>query len=168
MANIRNVTTDKESHVELVAGKEIMLHPGFSVAFPLVPIQPPPNGDFIARIDNVIPCTTPGAIFLSKKPIEWQTENNILKETQKEVQIFAYPNPTVDYITVGCINNHFKEVLFSLYDIDGKEIYVNVLPDIIDNEQIRKIFNLSPLKPGNYMIKIIADKQIFFTKIIKP
>jgi hypothetical protein len=167
VANLRNVTTDRQSHVELVAGKEIMFHPGFSVAFQLTPIIAPPKGDFIARIDNVTPCTTPGAIFLRKKPIEWQTEDNILKETQKEVQMFAYPNPATDYITVGCVNNKFKEVHFSLSEVNGGKIYENQLPDVISNEYVRKVFKVSHLAAGTYMVTMNIDKQIFSTKIIK-
>lgn len=167
VANLRNVTTDRQSHVELVAGKEIMFHPGFSVAFQLTPIIAPPQGDFIARIDNVTPCTTPGAVFLRKKPIEWQTEDNILKETQKEVQIFAYPNPATDYITVGCVNNQFKEVHFSLSEVNGGKIYENQLPDVISNESIRKVFKVSHLAAGTYIVTMNVDNQIFSTKIIK-
>jgi Secretion system C-terminal sorting domain len=158
VANLQRVTIGNPSNIEFVAGKDIMFHSGFEVTS---------TANFLARIDQLNPCTTPGAIFLKKKPIEWQTEDKILKETKNDVRIFAYPNPTTDHITVGCLNNKFKEVAFSLTDVNGKQIYKNVLPDIVDDTQIRKVLDLSKLNAGTYFVTMIVDKLIFSTKIIK-
>jgi Secretion system C-terminal sorting domain len=158
VANLQSVTVGNSSSATFVAGKEIMFHAGFAVN---------DGANFSAKIDDVPVCTTPGAISLRKKPIEWQSEEDILQETKNNVQLFAYPNPATDYITVGCINNKFKEIYFSLSDVNGKKIYENLLPDFVDDEQIRKILNVSKLNAGTYILTILIDKQNLSTKIIK-
>jgi Secretion system C-terminal sorting domain len=85
----------------------------------------------------------------------------------RQVQIFAYPNPATDYITVGCVNNQLKEVHFSLSEVNGGKIYENQLPDVIGNESIRKVFKIAHLAAGTYIVTMNVDKQTFSTKIIK-
>ena len=76
--------------------------------------------------------------------------------------VSAYPNPTVDYITLEVKNNALSNLIYQLYDMQGK---------LLQSEQIKSYrtnIAVSGLVPATYFMKIILEnKQIKTFTIIK-
>ena len=94
MANQNPVNIGSNAHVEFVAGNKIILYPGFETN---------DNSQLIARIENVTPCSTPGATYY-KGVMDWTSGKEISKLNKEGLSIFAYPNPSSSFVTVGCLN----------------------------------------------------------------
>lgn len=76
--------------------------------------------------------------------------------------IFAYPNPTTDYLTLEVNDFDFTNLHFQLYDIKGLLLQNNK----IINKQT-SIF-LNHLLPANYFLKVIKDNEVIkIFKLIK-
>jgi Secretion system C-terminal sorting domain len=154
VANLNNVTISQNSIIEMIAGNEITLNSGFVA-----------NSEFIARIDNLNPCTTPGAMSF-KRANTWTSLDNIKKSDFDNVQIFEYPNPAKDYITVGAINNNYKKIQILIYDLNGKliEIYNNA---DITKDQIRQVIPISSYLSGIYIVQFKLDDKLYSLKFTK-
>jgi hypothetical protein len=157
VADLNNVTIDNNANVELVAGNEIVLKPGFSTE---------PGAEFVARIDNVSPCSTPGATSFKRPATDWINEENIIKDTQDDILTFAYPNPSKDYITIGCLNKGYDEASIIISDINGKNVYSGSAT-YISKEQIRHIVNIRDFPTGTYVFTIQLNGKNLSSKFIK-
>lgn len=162
-ANINSVTVgstiNQNNKIEFIAGNEIILNSGFSTQGEI---------DFTARINNNIsPCTTPGAINSLFKLNDWiSSENIIKKEIEGQVKAFVYPSPAKDLVTIGCLNNNYKNVLISISDLKGKLVFKNILPEI-NSDQIRKIIDINNLSSGEYIVDINIDGKTHNINFIK-
>lgn len=70
-------------------------------------------------------------------------------------EIIIYPNPTMDILFIKSNSDTKNEVI--IYSIEGKEV--------LRNKDTKKI-NVSSLKKGLYIIKVINDKKIYSNKIL--
>ncbi len=78
--------------------------------------------------------------------------------------VSIYPNPTTGLFTITTNNASFKELMISVFDIQGKEVF-NVLDknaSPIYNKQI----NLESLAKGLYYIKLNTDAGVKVQKLI--
>lgn len=79
-------------------------------------------------------------------------------------QIFIFPNPTVDFVTID-MKGFEKEkgsLTFNLFDLQGRGIMQNKI------EQTETQINLSQLRSSIYILQIYVDKKVLKTfKIIK-
>lgn len=85
-------------------------------------------------------------------------------ETAKNItlSIAAYPNPTIDYLTLEVKDMDYLTLTYQLYDMQGK---------LLQNKKItshQTNITMSNLVPATYFIKVIQNNQEIKTiKIIK-
>ena len=76
--------------------------------------------------------------------------------------VSAYPNPTTDYLTLSIEEFEISNLLYQLYDINGK---------LLQNEKItsnQTSIVMSNLVPATYFVKVIqGNKELKTFKIIK-
>lgn len=90
-----------------------------------------------------------------EKSLKIISSSTLSTEETGKTQLKIYPNPATDVIN---INTQDKIVSAVIYDISGKELKVN-----INNKQI----NVTALKNGLYILKIVTDKGTYNQKFIK-
>ncbi|MFO8021546.1 MAG: T9SS type A sorting domain-containing protein [Perlabentimonas sp.] len=79
------------------------------------------------------------------------------------LSVTAYPNPTNDYLTLSITESELSNLLYQLYDMDGKLLQSKK----ISGNQTK--IAMSSLAPATYIIKVIQEKrEIKSFKVIKP
>lgn len=158
VANLNNVTVANTANVEMVAGQSIRLFPGFSTQL---------GARYRARIAPVVPCSTPGSLASKTQALtEWGSSANILKKDSSGIRLFAYPNPSADYITVGLLNKGFNKVKITLNDVTGKTLATYLSPEVT-KEQIRQVLDVKPYPTGMYFIVMEVDDKVYSLKLQK-
>ncbi|MEO6833561.1 MAG: 3-coathanger stack domain-containing protein [Chitinophagaceae bacterium] len=157
VANTASIKIKSTANVEMVAGDEIELKPGFSTET---------GAFYIAEIQQLTPCTTPGAILFKRLPSTWNSNTNVLKTEKDGVKLFAYPNPATDFITIGTINKGYKSVSFFIADISGATISTFNSPNTSE-EQIRQIVDISKYIDGTYFATLVIDEKRYSIKFTK-
>lgn len=152
-----NVTIKNTANVEMVAGESIILKNGFKSEY---------NSTFNAKIESISPCTTPGAIYLKNNNSNWFTNLNVIKEENEGVKLFAYPNPSYDYITIGALNKKYKSINISISNINGK-IIANFDKPNVSEDHIRQIIDLSNYSNGSYIATVLLDGKKYTIKFNK-
>jgi hypothetical protein len=149
VSNTSPVTIASGANVSLTAGNSIIMDPGFSASSGSV---------MTASIASISACTTPGTIFYSAgRDSVWQPENNIFRTTDStNLNMFAYPNPTVGLITIGCLNKGYSNIYLQVYDASGRQLATQDAT-LIDATQARFIYDASRLTEGIYFFTIITD-----------
>jgi len=99
-----------------------------------------------------------GKLKLNKLSFYSTTGNKDITDNQNLINIF--PNPSNDMIKI--INNTLRIEEIKIIDEIGKEIYKSN-----NIETGNKTIDVSKLTSGVYFIKIISDKGLFTTKLIK-
>ncbi len=87
---------------------------------------------------------------------ELATETSLIPGTKSSVQI--YPNPATDQLQIEAT---YPIQNIQIYTIDGKIISAST-PNLNST-----ILNLTTIKPGIYLIRILTSAQLFTQKIIK-
>ena len=94
-------------------------------------------------------------------PFEIYVVTEIRSESY-DIDVYAYPNPTVDVLKISANVEEFETLTLVLYDIEGrvlKEQKIEVSESEID---------LSDLPASTYLMKILSkEKEIKVIKIIK-
>ncbi len=88
------------------------------------------------------------------------TENSV----EPKVEIFIFPNPTTDYVTINMEGFEFESGLrsYQLYDIQGRFLKQNTI-----NQNETQI-DLNDLSSSIYILQVYVDNKILKTfKIIK-
>ncbi len=155
------VTVTNNADVDMKAGNEIILNPGFSVS---------PGGVYLAEI---VPCHKSGKLRSSDiDPLEFDYSNaededeyeeirKISNEVlNKNVKVDVYPNPTDSKLNISFENISSGD--YELFSIDGRLI----LKDEFKNTDELQI-DLSSNKSGVYFIKLNINGEIISKKIIK-
>ena len=88
----------------------------------------------------------------------------IVAEGEPKVQN-VYPNPVIDKLNIEIYSSGTGEATVSIIDMLGSEIFLL-------NMEIEKGLNetemdVSQLKKGNYIYKIVSDKNVIRGKIVK-
>ena len=78
--------------------------------------------------------------------------------------IYLYPNPTTGFFNITTNNAKFKEVMISVFDIQGKEVYS--VSDKNSSPNYNKQINLEGLAKGLYYIKLNTDAGVKIQKLI--
>ncbi len=141
------------SNVTLIAGKSIILKPGFHVdagsnfsAY----IAPCKNKRIIQQKDND-----------SIENSFYEADSINLKIIEKEAYVF--PNPFINYILLNYYLQKTGKVSISIFDITGNKIYEE---EVIENKGIiYHNLNTSNFKSGIY-IYIIKTEKFFFKGVI--
>lgn len=157
LSNINKVSITNSGKVEVVAGQSIEMNPGFETKLGSV---------FLARIEVKTPCTTPGAIaFKNQANINDETKG-VTKEIINGVELFAYPNPTRDFISIGAKYEKCNKAFLQISDLNGKILKQFDSPSIT-SENIRQIVDLSDFPDAIYIAKLKINGQNYSIKIIK-
>ena len=97
------------------------------------------------------------------------TKTQVLKVTEKlgtgiqESDLFSinvFPNPVSNQLNL-LFNNTTKNAVIDLLDLNGKEI----LHKELNNNTAENTIDVSNIKEGNYIVKILADNHIYYKKI---
>jgi hypothetical protein len=97
------------------------------------------------------------------------TKTQVLKVTEKlgsgiqESDLFSinvFPNPVSNQLNL-LFNNNTKNAVIDLLDLNGKEI----LHKELNNNTAENAIDVSTIKEGNYIVKILADNNIYYKKI---
>ncbi len=98
------------------------------------------------------------------------TTSTTVNETTDENQIiFAYPNPSHDFIEFSFLNNIGKVLKVCIEDINGRNIKIFELKYIDNNTTIKWDLhneNSNTISSGTYFIKIQSLSKIYIQKII--
>lgn len=82
-------------------------------------------------------------------------------------EIFIYPNPVYNILTIELRQSDTKLKDVSICDLSGKSIYTESVKKIINKKNQPMFIDLSPLNKGLYLIKVNSNKGIIINKIIK-
>lgn len=97
-----------------------------------------------------------------QQPYEISVISRIEESNGTKVLISAYPNPTIDLLTLDVRDFHLSPFTFRLYDLVGR---------LLQKEQIierETSINMSNFVPATYFIKVFQDnKEVKIFKIIK-
>lgn len=74
-----------------------------------------------------------------------------------------FPNPSQDIVNLKLGNVSDDMVQVSLSDLNGNTLFSNVL----ENYDGMTTLNLSSIKPGIYLISVLADRQRKVMKLVK-
>ena len=162
-ADVNGVTIGANANITFKAGKEIILNPGFFKTDPNVSM-------FLAEIQNVSGCETPGAqAYKSNKPVfnagNGGANNSILNGKSGNKDIYAYPVPTTDYVTIGCYNSTDANYI-TITDMNGRKV-LRMPINIFNGSQIRNTIDVSSLMPGYYFFTIDFKDNNYTGKFIK-
>ncbi|MFW5707121.1 MAG: T9SS type A sorting domain-containing protein [Bacteroidota bacterium] len=84
----------------------------------------------------------------------------------KDTQIFAYPNPASDELTIVFHLDRFENVRVRIYDLSGR-----MVEDVVESRmppgELRVITNISGLPPGTYIAEVLIGNHSKTTKITK-
>ncbi|MEM6717744.1 MAG: T9SS type A sorting domain-containing protein [Bacteroidota bacterium] len=151
VAPVNDVTVTNNADVEMRAGNEILLNPGFTVE---------PGGNYFAEI---VPCTTMRAATLEPT---WVQPTKIKEETlvnqHSEEALTLYPNPAKDTSTL-VIKDFESETTYeiTLYNLQGIQQYQ------YSTKVEKTVVNLSKLDAGVYFVKVSNGITTYSTKLIK-
>ncbi len=110
-----------------------------------------PNGEVRGQVGNGF---IPAALLSSIKEKYVETS-----------EISISPNPSQDFIDIQMDNSNSKVYSVSIKNSQGKEVYKEVMQN--KNTRSTSKVNLSDLSSGVYIVQIMADKSVFYKKLIK-
>lgn len=85
-----------------------------------------------------------------------------IEETGIQLICSAYPNPTVNHLTLNVVNNTNDNLSYQLFDLNGKILDANS----INSENT--IIEMTAFTPATYFLKVVQDNlEIKTFKIIK-
>jgi len=97
-----------------------------------------------------------------QQPFEISVVTAIEQTKGINLSVSAYPNPTTDYLTLRIEEIEISNLLYQLYDMNGK---------LLQNEKItlnQTSIVMSNLVPATYFVKVIQrNKELKTFKIIK-
>jgi hypothetical protein len=97
-----------------------------------------------------------------QQPYEIQTLGNS-NFTNIVLEIITYPNPTTDELHLKIIDVDLQEIIYQLYDINGKKMSVP-----IKISQLETIISFQKYDKGIYFLEVLREnKKVKTFKIIK-
>ena len=84
----------------------------------------------------------------------------------KDTQIFAYPNPASDELTIIFHLDRFENVRVRIYDLSGRMVE-DVVQSRMPPGELRVITNIDSLPTGTYVAEVLIGNQRKTAKIIK-
>ncbi|MCW3128218.1 MAG: type sorting protein [Bacteroidetes bacterium] len=145
------------TNVQMTAGEAITMHPGFMAD---------PNSVFLAQIKNVAPCTTINAAAFKTEQGQSESAASITKKSSNGLELFAYPNPTSEFITVGALNIKCEEASFCVTDLSGRTIAKYNNPCTYTG-QVRQIIDVSTYPSGVYIVSMETGNEKYYSKFVR-
>ena len=107
----------------------------------------------------------------TKKNGTWIAEltstDSIRPDEFPSLEITAYPNPTVDLVTLNFYMEQTADISVDLYDMNGRRV-ISLFQDQAKFGQNIFTFSTAPLAAGIYFATITSDeKHIYKQKIVK-
>jgi hypothetical protein len=85
-----------------------------------------------------------------------KTDVKLLKENENA---FVYPNPTTELLTCRLKSNNYKNVNYSVYDVNGKMVLKNIVNNPVSNTE-DFVIDVSSLLAGTYVISIYENQNL--------
>jgi hypothetical protein len=86
------------------------------------------------------------------------------EDTEENSAFFVYPNPSGNFINIGCVDMNCKQLILSVKNQLGQTVY-SVSESNIGSEY-KKIIDLSHQNKGLYFIEVIADGKRSVKKVV--
>ncbi|MBN1185059.1 MAG: T9SS type A sorting domain-containing protein [Bacteroidales bacterium] len=113
-------------------------------------------------IGQVVYTTNGNSIQGVQQPYEIFLVSTIEEARDISLRISVFPNPTIDFLTLKIIGIGFKNLSFSIYDIQGKLLENK----IIDAKSMT--INMEQQSSGIYFLKVKSENEVIKTfKILK-
>lgn len=87
-----------------------------------------------------------------------------IDESASSEEVNVYPNPTIGEFTITINNANYSELLITIVDIQGKEVFTSAEKNI--SGVYTKQISLEELSKGMYYIKVNADNNLKIKKLI--
>lgn len=132
---------------------------GFTWSNSHVPFGPDVNAVFMTDTNSIYMCGNDGSIA-NYGSIGGAVTNIFKNNTSINLNPSLYPNPTADVLFFD-FQNLSGTASIIISDISGVEVFAEKV------QKLNPSFNISYLKQGIYMVKIITETNITSTKFIK-
>ncbi len=97
-----------------------------------------------------------------QQPYEFFVVSSADETVAVDIDVNAYPNPTVDQVTLNTKTDGSQNLSFRLFDLEGK---------LLEQQEIlqdKQVISMQHLAPGTYVLKVMQDDDPVKTfKIIK-
>jgi hypothetical protein len=156
VAGTGTVTFESGSTVDLIAGKAIILLPGFHAA------SGSSTHAYITEDGTFCLSSSSGSYsaFLSEKSTEIQSDSEKQVVAPEEKSVKVYPNPNNGEFTLE-LTNIESVAIVSIYNLLGAKVYQS----IATIETSHKI-NLTGIRKGIYVVKVTDGKEQFTRKMV--
>lgn len=162
---ISSSTLAPQANVNFTAANQIQLNQGFKALGSL---------SFKAQIDNGI-ClskgnngsTTKGEVSIQYKGRLVENSEYIEKDTQEDITLDVYPNPTSSDFYVWYDQQIEGKVVIKLYNLSGKTVLVkHSLKVQNENTNQSERIDLQGVPAGMYIIEMTNDKRVLRSKLL--
>lgn len=141
------------SKVDFVAGKKVVLQPGFNAKA---------GSNFHAYIDNSIYCSNPSFRTKNNDTENKEVETKNIRGSKSDILIMPNPSSGEFYVKFAVPNKNSCDV--NVYDVSGKLVFKQ-LCNLNENNNELKV-NLKGVMPGIYFINITDKERSYSDKII--
>ena len=162
--NIEVENTTVEANTDqliMIAGNEIVLNHGTVIeegANAVLYIEACAN-------TNTHRATEPGLIYPTPLAEVNDSENNFKEKIQSQSSTIIYPNPFTSELHISFSSTESEKVRCRIFDLNGSIVLKRTF--YINGDNFTKTISTSGYKPGMYILKIIADKNVESFKIVK-
>lgn len=119
------------------------------------------SGEYTVEvIDEDSGCSTSFSFGAAFDPTLASEEVDLLQS-----QVSVYPNPTNGAFWVSMTFDETKEVIFEIFDVTGRVVLRNPIPQIINSTT--KNFDLTHFEEGTYFLRMIVDDLVVTKRILK-
>jgi len=87
-----------------------------------------------------------------------------IEDNANSDNVSVYPNPTIGSFTITILNANFAEMVISIVDIQGKDVYTSSDKNV--SGTFTKEINFSELSKGVYYIRVSTDANVIVKKLI--
>lgn len=118
-----------------------------------------------AGFTSVITTWASGLFAMARYETEVSLNNEMFPKSLNNV--YCYPNPVKDQLTISYNLTRPDKTTMTLYDNKGVEISTKPFKIDFTNERITTINGLSSLAKGLYLLKVSSDRESHVLKILK-
>jgi hypothetical protein len=90
--------------------------------------------------------------------------NAVAKNANQNVEFVAYPNPTMDVVTIALQGATTEAVRCEVLNVYGQVVYTHTSKQLNGVEQLK--VDLSNYASGNYLIRVVSNNNVTIKKVV--